>query len=79
VEEIESKLQEQQRHNELLQERIDLLKEKLIGCAATDSAAVDVSSFPSVHSLFLFIYKFFILFLFVSPSFTFDEPLLLDI
>ena len=44
VEEIESKLQEEQRRNELLQERIDLMKEQLIGSAATDSVAVDVSS-----------------------------------
>ncbi|XP_069689418.1 centromere-associated protein E-like [Periplaneta americana] len=41
VEKMESKLQEQQKHNELLQERIDLLKEKLLGCSATDVLAID--------------------------------------
>jgi hypothetical protein len=47
VEEIESKVQEQQRHNEFLQGRIDLLKEKLIGSVATDSVAMNVSSFST--------------------------------
>jgi ferritin-like protein len=56
VEEIESKLQEEQRRNELLQERIDLMKEQLIGSAATDSVGVDVSSILKAHSLFLLIY-----------------------
>jgi uncharacterized protein YeeX (DUF496 family) len=56
VEEIESKLQEEQRRNELLQERIDLMKEQLIGSAATDSVGVDVSSILKAHNLFLFIY-----------------------
>ncbi|KAJ4437457.1 hypothetical protein ANN_17601 [Periplaneta americana] len=44
VEKMESKLQEQQKHNELLQERIDLLKEKLLGCSATDVLAIDNTS-----------------------------------
>jgi hypothetical protein len=56
VEEIESKLQEEQRRNELLQERIDLMKVQLIGSAATDSAAVDVSSILEGHDLSFFIY-----------------------
>lgn len=56
VEEIESKLQEEQRRNELLQERIDLMKEQLIGSAATDSVGVDVSSILKAHCLFLLIY-----------------------
>lgn len=56
VEEIESKLQEEQRRNELLQERIDLMKEQLIGSAATDSVGVDVSSILKAYGLFLFIY-----------------------
>jgi len=56
VEEIESKLQEEQRRNELLQERIDLMKEQLIGSAATDSVGVDVSSIHKAHGPFLFIY-----------------------
>jgi hypothetical protein len=41
VGEIESKLQEEQRRNELLQERTDLLKEQLTGSVATDSVGVD--------------------------------------
>ena len=41
VEETESKLQDGQRRNELLQERIDLMKEQLIGSAATDYVGVD--------------------------------------
>jgi cell division protein FtsL len=59
VEEIESKLQEEQRRNELLQERIDLMKEQLIVSAATDSVTVDVSSILKGHGLFLFIYFYF--------------------
>jgi hypothetical protein len=57
VEEIESKLQQEQRRNELLQERIDLMQEQLIGSAAANSLALDVSSSLWSFSLHLYFFE----------------------